>query len=44
MTFRNPAEPRAACRPGGASKAPLAVAQAPGHMFVTDIPDREWQT
>ncbi|HRO16527.1 MAG TPA: DUF1445 domain-containing protein, partial [Paracoccus sp. (in: a-proteobacteria)] len=27
-----------------ASKVPFAITHAPGHMFVTDIPDRAWQT
>ena len=27
-----------------ASKVPFAITHAPGHMFVTDIPDRVWQT
>lgn len=26
-----------------ASKPPFAITHAPGHMFVTDVPDREWQ-
>ncbi|WP_112874663.1 putative hydro-lyase [Paracoccus endophyticus] len=27
-----------------ASKVPFAITHAPGYMFVTDIPDRVWQT
>ena len=26
-----------------ASKPPFAITHAPGHMFVTDIPDSQWQ-
>lgn len=26
-----------------ASKPPFAITHAPGHMFVSDVPDREWQ-
>lgn len=26
-----------------ASRVPFAITHAPGHMFVTDVPDREWQ-
>jgi uncharacterized protein YcsI (UPF0317 family) len=26
-----------------ASGVPFAITHAPGHMFVTDIPDRTWQ-
>ena len=26
-----------------ASRVPFAITHAPGHMFVTDIPDRTWQ-
>jgi uncharacterized protein YcsI (UPF0317 family) len=26
-----------------ASKPPFAITHAPGHMFVTDIPDSRWQ-
>ena len=35
--------------PGGyeaalmASKPPFAITHAPGHMFITDIPDSQWQ-
>ena len=27
-----------------ASRVPFAITHAPGHMFVTDIPDRDWQS
>ena len=26
-----------------ASKPPFAVTHAPGHMFITDVPDTHWQ-
>ena len=26
-----------------ASKPPFAITHAPGHMFITDIPDSDWQ-
>ena len=26
-----------------ASKPPFAITHAPGHMFITDIPDTHWQ-
>ena len=26
-----------------ASRPPFAITHAPGHMFVSDVPDREWQ-
>jgi uncharacterized protein YcsI (UPF0317 family) len=26
-----------------ASRVPFAITHAPGHMFVTDIPDRTWR-
>lgn len=27
-----------------ASKPPLAITHAPGHMLITDIPDRQYRT